>query len=317
MQNVRIRREGLGRVLVFVATRGIFFFVCLVVVSFFIIDYGKVFVGEDVRSFHFVKPSSFSYLVETYESGRQFDRHRLMKYIYYYKKAAEYMSSPADAFGMLGFCYFEAGQTRKAISAYKHAVKINPKFFWSRYNLGVIFFKDARLRTAVKWLKSALKIPPPVTLNFIGSSERIYKPVLLARNMWSGQGLLRSLRDGQRDCFSLLCVVYYQLGDFKAMEEAARAAVVLNVGGKEFFHYCIGLAAYKLKEYKKAIAYFKDAVKNYSDDFLSYYYLGKSFEALGMDELAAEPLMHAEMLKRLPKRDVLKEVLETIRIGMF
>ncbi len=305
------------RALFFIATRSVFFFALLTLASVAVVDYSKVFVGEDVRSFHFFKPSSFEYLVKTYDSGKQFDKYKLRKYIYYYNKASEYMPSPADAFGMLGFCYFEAGQIRKAVAAYKQSVRINPKFFWSRYNLGVIFFKEGRLRAASKWLKSALDIAPPVTLNFIGSSQRIYKPVLSARGMWSGQGLLRSLRDGQKDCFSLLCIVYYQLGDFKAMEEAAHAAVKLNVGGKEFFHYCIGLAAYRLGEYKKAIAYFKDAVKNYPDDFSSYYYLGKSFKSLGMDELAAEPLMYAQMLKKLPKRDVLDEVLGSIRIAMF
>ena len=305
------------RWVVFVVTRSGFFFVLLLLASVVVVDYGKVFVGEDVRSFQFVRPDSFKSFVSEYEQRGRFDKDTLRRFLYYYKKAAEYMPNPADAFSLLGFCYFESGQYREAVGAYKRSIKINPKFFWSRYNLGFILFKQGKLRAASRWLRSALDIPPPVSLNFIGSSQRIYMPLLSARGIWSGQGLLRSLRDGQRDCFSLLGFVYYRLGDFKAMEEAARAAVRLNVGGKEFFHYCIGLASYRLGEYKMAIAYFKDAVKNYPQDFYAYYYLGKSFKALGMDELAAKPLLSAEALRRLPRKGVLEETIASVRIGMF
>ncbi len=172
---------------------------------------GKIFdvikeyeVKEDKRQIlilNHIMPRSFDYLVETFYKKKAFDLRRLKSYLYYYQKVAEYMPERADAIGMTGFCFYQLGETDRAIVAYKRALEINPHFFWFYYNLGVIYLKKGRYQEAREAFNKAKDIQPERVLFFIKNSRRIYLP-LVAKGMKDIQKeLTNQLKEDYRKCY--------------------------------------------------------------------------------------------------------------------
>ena len=63
---------------------------------------------------------------------------------------------------------------KKAIKAYKRAIKINPNFSWSHHNLGEAFLNSDRFKSAVKAYQHAIQLNP----NFKWSSFKLGQALL-------------------------------------------------------------------------------------------------------------------------------------------
>src|SRR3989338_6396246 len=77
------------------------------------------------------------------------------EFVHYYEQLVEYMPYAADAFGMMGFFYYHLGDKDKALAAYQRAIELNPLYFWSYYNKGLIHFENGEYAQSLELFRSA------------------------------------------------------------------------------------------------------------------------------------------------------------------
>jgi len=92
----------------------------------------------------------------------------------YYQKAAQLLPDSDAAHFLLGFCQYYLGLGDMARTQYETAAALNPYFFWSYYNLGVIYFQQG------DFLKSAMALTQALALKKVAFRNIVPKPVLPA-----------------------------------------------------------------------------------------------------------------------------------------
>lgn len=121
---------------------------------------------------------SFAHLTGIMDGREVPDKKNLRGCVQYYEKVIQYMPRLAEAYGLLGFCYFHASEKQKSLEAYRKAASLNPHFFWLHYNLGLMYYKEDRYAEAVESFQMALSTHPEVNIKIINASM-IYKQILL------------------------------------------------------------------------------------------------------------------------------------------
>jgi len=177
-------------------------------------------------------PESYAYLIEIARNPQEVDQTQLKAYQDYYKLLVEYMPYRGDAYGMLGFCNYHAGQPKKAVAAYKSAIIRQKDFFWFHYNLGVLYYKMGQYAKAAQSLEKALTIDQKETFQFILSSKRIYQPILLERQINKNQFVGQQMWEGYRDSCILLEESYHHMGKHEQaaiFSERAKVLIRKNV----------------------------------------------------------------------------------------
>ncbi len=92
-------------------------------------------------------------------------------YVAYFEKIVELMPERFDAHVFLGPCYFYQGRKDLALRAFQEAVRLNPGFFWSTYNLGVLGAQGGNCPLAAEAFALALKVPLSETLQNMRASK--------------------------------------------------------------------------------------------------------------------------------------------------
>lgn len=98
-------------------------------------------------------------------------------YITYFNLVSDYMPNQADSYAMLGFCYSHLNQSSLAIDNYKKAIELNPRFFWSYYNLGLLSWANGNFQEASFLFKQSLLLDPRETIESILPSK-LYMSIL-------------------------------------------------------------------------------------------------------------------------------------------
>ena len=111
------------------------------------------------------------------------------------------MPDRVDAYSLLGFCHYQLGNFEKAKSYYKAAVQMQPAFFWSNYNLGLIYFREGKYDRAIEWLQKALSSNLNATLEFIQSSAQIYMPLVQKNLADYHVSPVDQLQQAYKDCY--------------------------------------------------------------------------------------------------------------------
>jgi tetratricopeptide (TPR) repeat protein len=124
-----------------------------------------------------LKPG-YDYWQEFSPENRSPDLKKLAECAFYHQKVAEYIPSmSAEAWNMVGFCSSKAGKTKEALRAYRKALTTNPTFFWTFYNLGIIYLERNQYAQAMDMFQSALKTQSRFTIMAIMTSK-VYMDVL-------------------------------------------------------------------------------------------------------------------------------------------
>jgi tetratricopeptide (TPR) repeat protein len=220
----------------------------------------------------------------------------LQESVKYYEKIAEYGMANEEVYHMLGLCYDFLGQEEKAVSSYGKAVALNPRFFWSRYNLGLILFRRAQYKAATDILKDTVTLDPRLTMQKIAGS-RIFGEIISSIGDLN-YPIYESLQGGYRDCYQMIVLSCYRMKNFQEMFRWAQAAISLSLDSDGFFSYQAGAAAYELKEYSQASSLLAESLKKRPEDPQPFLYLGLSKQALGEKDAAAANLLRAKFLQK-------------------
>ncbi len=282
----------------FVLKRSMVWCLFLFLITYFIVDYKKLELGNKMKLAHYQNPAAFTDLVEFLKEEKPIPKDKLNEYISYYKQFIKANPQSADAYAMLGFCFYQSQQYREAIAAYQKAIEINPRVLWLYYNLGVIYFKQGDFAQAKDYLKKAVVTKPPDTFEFVRSSKQIFLPIATQENIQLGN-LKGNIKDGYRESYLLLILSYYHLENFIEMRSMAQRALITNVGYPADFYYYSGLASYHLKDFEKAITSLQSCIEKRRDHDEAFHYLGLVYQELGQAELSQTNLREAQMLHQM------------------
>lgn len=248
------------------------------------------------------------YLVKYLSGEIPYQQERFVEYVHYYRQVIDYMPYTADAFGMLGLCYYHMQEKGKAIAAFKRAIELNPHFFWFYYNLGAFYYKDGRYEEAVELFKQAMTTESDAALSFIYISK-IYLPIRDITQDYQNTINLR-LEAAYRHCYQMVILTQYQLRDFQGVVGSANYAIREKFEDLAFYYFYSGLAAYELKEYPVAISLLQDCLALRKDYREAYQYLASAWLALGKKDIASQLLRQEVLFGRIesPKASVEKKL---------
>ena len=99
------------------------------------------------------------------------DRHR---YLSFYKKGAELFPNLFEMYYMEGVCQLWMGDSASAEASLRQSLQINPVFFWSYYNLGLLYLKNGQTDSAIALFAQAKQIPIPITAKILHDIQAFY-----------------------------------------------------------------------------------------------------------------------------------------------
>jgi tetratricopeptide (TPR) repeat protein len=144
--------------------------------------------------------------MDTYYLGRPY-----IFSLYYGKVAEMYPDNDAGHY-LLGYCEYYSGDIDMAREQFEKTIKLDPSFFWSYYNLGVIYFQQGNFFKSADILSKAFTFKKEITLNVL-RQETFYGQI------WSyiadpPQILGKDLDEGQEDAAFLLAAYLVKAGRF-------------------------------------------------------------------------------------------------------
>ena len=282
--------------------------------SLLFVDYGRIKYHIKAVTLSRFMPASFRELIEFVNDPRSAPKAKLQEYVQYYEKVVDFLpTARGEAYEILGFCYYYLGQYRQSLTAYIKASRINPKFFWPHYNLGVIYFERGYYEKAVESFDKALATKLNDNFDVINNSK-VFNPILMSSYQFISETMLR-LKTAYRDSHVLLVLSYYYLHNFVEMFRCARTAIASNLNEDGSFYYYAGLAAYKMGLYKEAAYFLQEYTAKNSDFANAFYYLGLSLRALGNEDLSARALGRAKLLRQTEGTEIL--MAGDVRLQMF
>ena len=189
---------------------------------------------------------------------------------------------------LLGYIYFYTGQEKKAISYFGASEDFNRHFFWSNYNLGVIYYKKGMYAKALKHLNQALETDPEMTIKFMNNST-------LYRQIFSSNSFNFNLKDELREAFgSAYVLMAASLGHLQQYKEMLMVSVAAinkkEVPNQEDIYFYAALACLELKEIDKAAVFFNSSLSIKKDNPVIYLYLSRIYKVAGNDQKSQEAL---------------------------
>ena len=280
-------------------TRVLILYLVVLAVLSMTVDLKMAVTVASLRTLNRLMPPQLSTLNDIVADRKNINQKELSVFQFYFEKVTELMPQMADAFGLYGFCSYYLGKHKKAITAYQKAIELNPAFFWFYHNLGIIYFKEGRYEEAARMFEAALGTKPEYAGMFIGSSTKMYIPILL-KNVGNIKIFINSqFKRGFSYVQLLLILSQYQLKNYAMMLKYALFAAQSNLYGGGIFYYYSGLASYELKDYPKAAILFEEAIKRKKEFSEAYQYLGLTMQALGKTDAGKEILNIYQDLNKL------------------
>jgi tetratricopeptide (TPR) repeat protein len=106
----------------------------------------------------------------------------------------------------------------------------------------------------------------------------------------------RTLQQGYADCCAALSQSFYKLKDYSAMIRIAEMAQQSGFFDKSQFYFYLGLAAYGLNDYGKAVTLLQQSISLNAANPEAFAYMGLSLQTLNKADVAAQFLLQAQRL---------------------
>jgi tetratricopeptide (TPR) repeat protein len=114
---------------------------------------------------------AFTDLFKLENADYAIERGQLEKYVQYFRAVVKNEPTRADAYAMLGYCYFYLNDKPRAITAYQKAIELKPKIFWFHYNLATVAMLQGHYEQALEEFQNALGTNPAENLDFLRNSK--------------------------------------------------------------------------------------------------------------------------------------------------
>lgn len=221
------------------------------------------------------------------EPQGNYDKDRLKDCIYYHQKVAYFFpfQSP-EANTMLGFCYYRINNVARAVEAYQRSLELNPVYFWSYYNLGVISFKQEKYPEAYMYFRKATE-QDLVKSMYIISNSKVYLDVISsdakAADAYNPE---QSVRRGYGRAYRGVMAALFKAERYnELLQFAIKSIADKNDENGVYYHYA-GLAAFNLKAFDKAAILFEKAIELNQQNADAVLYLGLCLQAVGRNDIA-------------------------------
>jgi len=210
MRLMSLKHNIFLKILSLVGSRAIVFYLLVIALAGYFVDFNQINIGLKTRALNYMTPQSFDFLLEKKTDENSYQRKDIIEFIRFFKLVDEYMPTRADTNHLLGYCYAYGGNTEKAIETLKKAISINPNFFWPYHTLGVLYYQRKEYKKAAAFLEQAVRIKPEETLQFIHSSQNLYR-LVLRRTFNYEYNFSQRISQGYEDAYIILGVIYNYL----------------------------------------------------------------------------------------------------------
>jgi len=303
--------ERIAQTLVFALTRVATIYIAIFLIFFFLIDFKEPLKMAQFRVLNRVQPESYMYLINLMNKQASFDADKMREHLLYFRKIAEYLPDRAAAPAMLGFCYYHAGDNVRALANYQKSIKLNPVFFWSQYNLGLLYFKEGRYEEAASSFLDAVQTKPDVSL-VIYYTSKIYSDMINGLQI-PRSGVAQRLRGGYANAYRLLVLSYFSRGEYQKMLQQAVSAIQYDRFG--FFYYYAGFGAYQNKDYEQAVLFLKECLNRDPAHKQAFYYMAMALKEMGQPQMSAGILRRHDSLP--DRKDMVAIMKENLTLQIF
>jgi len=181
---ITIKENKVLRFLRWLLSRAMVFYLLLFVLHMFIVNYENVVFGLKIRILDNTMPSSFQHLIDISTKDEPANKEFIKEYMMFYVRIAAFFPDRADAYNMLGYCFYKNGQLNDAVKSYQKAISIESDFFWPYYNLGLLYLKNGYYAQAREQFAKAVETDSKRALEIIKGSTIIYRGILISNTVY-------------------------------------------------------------------------------------------------------------------------------------
>lgn len=244
-----------------------------------------------MRLNYFKSHESYPLVLAT--KNENFDEVKLIQALQYYKLLVQFGPQFNRANGIIGYCYYRLGEYDRAIALCERALENNPRFFWHRYNLGVIYFRTENYTKAIECFQTA--DPSPKEKAFYWEMMKLWQAPTDGHYYRDG---LEHLALINFNALKLTLAAYYRLGRYEDIVKAILGAPKETILKDPLFYLFIqGVAHFELKNFVEAESAFRQCYARGLRHADLYDYWGRALEALGKHKEARALLALAKQGK--------------------
>ncbi len=232
------------------------------------------------------------------EPQGNYDKNKLKDCIYYHQKVAYFFPYQGpEANSMLGFCYYRYGKVDRAVESYQRSLGLNPVFFWSYYNLGIIEYNRKDYPKAYAYLRKAVE-QDMVKSMLIITQSKVYSDVIASdAGAARSYDVEKSVRAGYEKASIAIMATLLKAQKYGELLQFA----IKSVGGQreevqDVYYYYAGLAAFNLKAFDKAAVLLEKSIELNGQNADAFLYMGLCLQAGGRNDLAQGYLSTASKL---------------------
>lgn len=263
----------------------------------FKIDLDEVANRARIETLNHKRPD-FVYLSDFIKSKNKISKYQLTLYRDYFKKVTEYMPRMADAWGMLGYCYYQLNDVNNARNSYLKAIEINPSFFWFQYNLGIIYYELEDYQKGSIYFKNATASNFKATLEFIYQSKYIYLPFLTRAGINLEKYFVDMYQRDIENCFKLLILSKAKTMFSSEVKEASKYAISIGLKDEKFYWYYLALSCSNLNDLSNSLNFFTKYLQYDPDNPDVYKHMASIMGRLGNEQGAKSFLKkHIELMQ--------------------
>lgn len=213
-------------------------------------------------------------------------------------------TSPSTPF-VAGMSYFGQGEYDKAISEFEKSIELDPDHTDSYYYLGqcylqkgILEYDNQHILKAYSFYRKSYEISEKV----IPQYEKMIKDNPEDLNSYLRLGYIYEIRSMVPFINEYDQALNYYL---KALELEASFSSARNTGISVFLNIRIGYIYFEKKNYSQAIEYLERAAEMSPQNVEAYYYLGLSYDKIGLKEKAITSF--TKVLELAPQSEFARE----------
>lgn len=295
-------------------SRGWVLYAVLAVAALVLVDVRKMSSHAKPSTLSRLRPN-YSFLGAFADGAESIDRKALEDQRVYLENVTAVMGRRPDADALLGYVFFCLGKKSRAEELFIRSTKLNPTFFWSYYNLGVLAYSQGQTGRAREFLQTAVQLNPELSVKFLLTS-RIFAPLMSDSN-YSPQRFLENLYAGYADAYKMLVMTEFSGQEFGKASESAQSGLKMapTAADRSFFLYFIGASALKAGALSTAVKAFEECLKLDAEHPEALAGMALVLKSVGQQDIAAAFVERARTAR--PKRESALPRPDEFRIRVF